>query len=148
MKQFVTIPAAIALSVTGPVIADESARPSTSVPPITQNVKAKRCLQTGEVVEGRVEFFLTKQDKGRYLEVYQVVNADGYCVKDDACPKGRLAKRIHIIPSDESMKNEFEASIGDWLTIKATAYFCSHARAHVGDAIASGVTILSKRDHR
>ena len=131
--RYLTVIAAIAAYVAGfgSLSAQQAALPST-----------QDCLKSGDAVKGKVRFVRTRHPNGMRIEVYQLIDVRGACLKDDDfCEEGKPPTKFHVVPADEKVKKELARSVVKTLTVRAKEIFCAQTAWHIGDAVMLGATI-------
>lgn len=99
---------------------------------------AQESLKLGDLITGRLRFFLHQHPNGTWIKVYQIVadHPRKFAEPDEFCDSENPPKTFHfMVMDDPARKRRLDRMRGKTVSVVADMFFCSETAWHVGDAV-------------
>src|SRR5262245_9128726 len=106
--------------------------------------QAPKPLKVGEVLSGELRVMRSRAEKGKRVNTYQVISAEGRRIPgpDGLCNLETGPETFQIVTNGDADANRLKPFIGKTITIKANEVSCATAAGQVSDALVSKWTIV------
>jgi hypothetical protein len=103
-------------------------------------------IKEGDALTGKLRLVATRHPNGTKLEAYQIVSEPRMMpANDDFCDYDKAATTFHLFTMTDALRKQLKPLIGNTITVRATALFCSETAWHIGDVAVPQWTIVTKQ---
>ena len=107
--------------------------------------QAQEAIKDGAVLTGKLRLVRTRHPNGTRIEAYQIVSAPRTMpAADEICDPSKGATTFHLFAMTDAAKKELKPRLGETITVRAAALFCSQTAWHIGDVAVPKWTLLPK----
>jgi hypothetical protein len=104
---------------------------------VGESAVAQDTLKQGDMLSGRLRYFLHQHPNGTWIKVYQITadHPRPFADKDEFCPDYPPVTFHLLVMDDKAKKARLDHLLGKTVAVIVDGFFCSQTAWHVGDAV-------------